>query len=189
MTKHLWTALRMTAISVIIFGFCYPVAIWGIGRVAFPWQSGGSYVRADGRVVGSAIVGELWRGPRYFHGRPSAAGKVGYDPTATGGSNLGPDSQALLAREIKTVGRLQRANPGAGAPPIDLVTESGSGIDPDISPADARYQAPRIAAARKLPLRRVLALISQETQGRTLGIFGEPRVNVLALDLALDRLR
>ncbi|MGC8484308.1 MAG: potassium-transporting ATPase subunit KdpC [Candidatus Baltobacteraceae bacterium] len=189
MLKHLSAALRMTTISVILFGLCYPVAIWGIGRVAFPWQSAGSYVRVNGHIVGSAIVGQRWQQPRYFHGRPSAAGKGGYDPTATGGSNLGPDSKALLTREIKTIAHLKRANPAAGAPPIDLVTESGSGIDPDISPADARYQAPRVAAARRLPLRRVLALIERQTQPRTFGILGEPRINVLALNLALDRLR
>ena len=176
----------MTAISVIIFGFCYPIAIWGIGRTAFSWQSAGSYVRVGGRVVGSAIVGQQWRRQRDFQGRPSA---TGYDPTATGGSNLGPDSKRLLARELKTIAQLKRANPAVGAPPIGLVTESGSGIDPDISPADARYQAPRVAAARKLPLRRVLALISQQTQPRMFGILGEPRINVLALNLALDRLR
>ena len=179
----------MTAISVVIFGFCYPIAIWGIGRAAFSWQSSGSYVRVGDRIVGSAIVGQLWRGARYFHGRPSAAGKEGYDPTATGGSNLGPDSKILLAREVKSIARLQRSNHSVGAAPVDLVTDSGSGIDPDISPADARYQAPRVAAARKLALDRVLSLISKETQGRTIGIFGEPEINVLALNLALDRLR
>ncbi len=178
----------MTVISIIIFGLCYPLAIWGIGRVALPWQSAGSFVRVGGHVVGSAIIGQSWKQRRYFHGRPSAAGKEGYDPTATGGSNLGPDSKALLARERATIAHLQLANPAGGEPPIDLVTESGSGIDPDIAPADARYQAPRVAAARKLPLRRVLALIAQETQPRELGMFGEPRINVLALNLALDRL-
>ncbi len=188
MFKHLWTAVRMTAISIIIFGLCYPLAIWGIGRAAFPWQSAGSFVRVNGHIVGSAIIGQSWTQRRYFHGRPSAAGKDGYDPMATGGSNLGPDSKTLFARESATIAWLHRANPNAGEPPIDLVTESGSGIDPDIAPADARYQAPRVAAARKLPLRRVLALIARETQPREFGIFGEPRVNVLALNLALDRL-
>jgi len=179
----------MTVISVLLFGVLYPIAIWGLARIAFPFQSAGSYVRVNGQSVGSAIVGERWTQARYFHGRPSAAGKRGYDPTATGASNLGPDSRALLAREMSRIAELRNENPrSAGLPPVGLVTASGSGIDPDISPADARYQAERVATARALPLRRVLATIASHIQPRTFGFLGEPRVNVLALNRALDRI-
>lgn len=178
----------MTAISVFLFGVLYPIAIWGLARIVFPFQSAGSFVRVNGTIIGSAIVGERWTQARYFHGRPSAAGKLGYDSTATGGSNFGPDSKALLAREIAGIAALRKQNPlSAGMPPVGLLAASGSGIDPDISPADARYQAARIAAARALPLRRVLAIIASHIEARTFGFLGEPRVNVLALNLALDR--
>ncbi len=189
MLKQLLTAVRITVISIVIFGFVYPALIWGIGRVTWPNQAGGSYVRAHGRIVGSRIIGQLWTRPQDFAGRPSAAGKDGYDPTATGASNDGPDSSALLARVRASLKALRSANPNAAQGiPIDLLTASGSGIDPDITPAAAYYQAPRVARARHLPVATVRRLIVAQTHQRTLGILGEPRVNVLELNLALDRL-
>lgn len=188
MLKFLLVALRMTAVTVVLLGFLYPLLIMGIAHLAFPAQSSGSFVRVGGRIVGSRIIGERWTQARYFHGRPSAAGSAGYDPLSTGASNLGPDSKKLIARVVARIATLRKDNPRApGMPPIGLLTASGSGIDPDISPSDARYQAERIAAARAIPLRRVLAVITAHTKPRTFGFLGEPRANVLALNLALDR--
>jgi K+-transporting ATPase ATPase C chain len=143
-----------------------------------------------GETVGSEIVGQLWTKPQYFHGRPSAAGKNGYDPTSTGGTNLAPSSKKLIDATKATVAALRKENPNATVPiPMDLVTSSASGIDPDISPDAAYYQAPRVAAARHLDVGRVNAVIARLTQSRTFGVLGEPHVNVLALNLALDGLR
>ena len=190
MVKHLGTSLRMTIISVIVLGLIYPFVMTGLAQVIFPHQANGSLVEVNGKIVGSSIIGQLWTKPQYFHGRPSAAGKNGYDPTATGGTNLGPSSKKLIDSTRATIAALKKENPHATVPiPMDLVTSSGSGIDPDISPQAAYYQAPRVAEARDMDVKTVDDLIARNTQGRTLGFLGEPRVNVLQLNLALDAAR
>lgn len=187
MIKHLGTSIRMTILSVILLGLLYPFVMTGLAQVLFPHQANGSLVETNGSVVGSAIIGQLWTKPQYFHGRPSAAGKSGYDPTSTGGTNLGPSSKKLIDSTRATIATLKKENPHATVPiPMDLVTSSGSGIDPDISPQAAYYQAPRVAEARKMNLKALDDLIARNTQGRTFGFLGEPRVNVLALNVALD---
>ncbi len=190
MIRHFGTALRITIVTVVMLGFIYPLAMTGIARILFPNQADGSMVESNGRIVGSAIVGQLWTKPAYFHGRPSAAGKNGYDPTSTGGTNYGPTSKKLMDSTKAAIAQLRKENPKATEPiPIDLVTSSASGIDPDISPQAALYQAPRVAGERRIEVGRVIALIAQHTRGRTFGILGEPRVNVLELNRALDALR
>jgi len=185
--SHLVTSLIYTVVSVVILGFVYPVAIWGIGLLAFPHQASGSMIIQNGKPIGSEIIGQLFTKPQYFQGRPSAAGKNGYDPTSTGGTNLAPTSKKLIDATKATIAALKKANPDAtGEPPMDLVTSSGSGIDPDISPEGAYYQAPRVAKARNIPLADVRAMVAAHITGRTLGILGEPRVNVLELNRALD---
>ena len=186
MIKHLGTSLRFTIVTVVVFGLLYPFAMTGLSQLFFPKQANGSVATVRGKTVGSEIVGQLWTKPQYFHGRPSAAGKNGYDPTATGGTNLGPTSKKLISSTRATIAALRKENPGAGKPPIDLVTSSGSGIDPDISPEAAYYQAARIANARHLSIGKVDALIAAHVHGRTLGFLGEPRVNVMELNLALQ---
>jgi K+-transporting ATPase ATPase C chain len=189
MIRHLGTALRVTIVSIVLLGFIYPLAMTAIAAVLFPRQANGSLVTVNGKVVGSSIIGQLWTKPQYFAGRPSAAGK-GYDPTSTGGTNLGPTSKKLIDSTKATIAELEKQNPdSAGPPPIDLVTSSGSGIDPDISPEAAYWQAPRVAKARGESLATVRALIAGHVQGRTFGFLGEPRVNVLEIDLALDGLK
>jgi potassium-transporting ATPase KdpC subunit len=186
MIRHLGTSLRVTAVSIILLGLIYPLAMTAIAQALFPRQANGSLVTVNGKVVGSSIVGQLWTRPQYFQGRPSAAGK-GYDPTATGGTNLGPTSKKLIDSTKATIAALEKANPDAsGPPPMDLITSSGSGIDPDISPAAAYWEAPRVATARRMNLAALDALVARHIQGRTFGFLGEPRVNVLELNLALD---
>jgi K+-transporting ATPase ATPase C chain len=188
MIQYLSTAIRVTVISIVIFGFLYPFAMTGFAQAIFPAQANGSLVRVNGQVVGSEIIGQLWTKAYYFQGRPSAAGKNGYDPTATGGTNLGPTSKKLVDATRATIAALRKANPDATvAIPMDLVTSSGSGIDPDISPEGAYYQAPRIAKARGVSLSAVEATIARRVEPPTWGILGSPRVNVLALNLDLDR--
>lgn len=187
--KHLGTSVLFTAVTVIAFGLIFPLIVTGIAQVLFPWQANGEIVVVNGKQVGSAIIGQLWTKPQYFHGRPSAAGK-GYDPTSTGGTNFGPTSKKLIDSTRATIAALKKDNPDATvAIPMDLVTSSASGIDPDISPEGAYYQAPRVAKARNLPVARVNALIARTTMPRTLGFLGEPRVNVLQLNMALDDLK
>jgi len=187
MLKHLGTSVRLTLITVVMLGFIYPVAMTGIAQAIFPKQANGSIVTVNGKPVASEIVGQLWTKPQYFHGRPSAAGK-GYDPTNTGGTNLGPTSKKLMDATKAAIAQVRKENPAQTTePPADLVTSSASGIDPDISPEGAYYQAARVAAARGIPVARVDALIAQHVRGRTFGFLGEPRVNVLELNLALDR--
>jgi potassium-transporting ATPase KdpC subunit len=189
MIRHLGTALRVTIVSIIIFGLIYPLAMTGIAQGLFPWQANGSMLSVNGKLVGSAIIGQLWTKPQYFQGRPSAAGK-GYDPTLTGGTNYGPTSKKLIASTKSTIAALEKENPDAtGPPPMDLVTSSGSGIDPDISPEGAYWEAPRVASARHMTLAAVDALIAQHVRGRTFGFLGEPHVNVLELNLALDGIK
>jgi K+-transporting ATPase ATPase C chain len=183
---HLLTSILYTVVTVILLGLIYPLVITLIGSLIFPHQANGSFVENNGKVVGSAIVGQLWTKPQYFQGRPSAAGK-GYDPTQTGGTNLAPTSKKLIDATKATIAALKKANPNAvGEPPMDLVTSSASGIDPDISPEAARWQIPRVAAARHMSAVALQAIVDAHIQGRMLGILGEPRVNVLELNLALD---
>ncbi|MBV8375197.1 MAG: potassium-transporting ATPase subunit KdpC [Candidatus Eremiobacteraeota bacterium] len=189
MLKHFGTAIRLTIVSVVLLGLIYPFVMTGIAQVLFPRQAGGSLVTVNGKVVGSWIIGQLWTKPQYFQGRPSAAGK-GYDPTSTGATNYGATSKKLIDSTRKTIAALEKQNPEAkGAPPMDLVTSSGSGIDPDISPEAAYWEAPRVAKARKLSLGAIDALVAAHVQGRIFGFLGEPHVNVLELNLALDGLK
>jgi potassium-transporting ATPase KdpC subunit len=188
MVKHLATAFRVTILSVVLLGLIYPLAMTGVAQALFPRQANGSLLVVNGRIVGSAIIGQLWTMPQDFQGRPSAAGK-GYDPTATGGTNYGPTSKKLIDSTQKTIAQLEKENPNAvGPPPMDLVTSSGSGIDPDISPEAAYWESPRVAKARHRSVASIDALIAKYIQGRTFGFLGEPRVNVLELNLALDDL-
>ena len=189
--RHLGSAVAFTLVSVVIFGLLYPLLIAGIARVAFPSQAEGSLLtRPGGTLVGSDIVGQSFTQAKYFQGRPSAAGKNGYDPTATGGTNLAPTSKKLIDATRATIASLQKANPNATEPvPMDLVTSSGSGIDPDISPEAALYEAPRVATARHLELTRIRSLVQAHVHGRELGFLGEPHVNVLELNLALDAMK
>ncbi len=190
MIQHFATSIRITIASVVIFGLLYPFAMTGLAQVLFPTQANGSLVMRNGGAIGSSLIGQLWSKPQFFHGRPSAAGKNGYDPTATGGTNYGPTSKKLMDATKATIAALQKENPNAAMPiPIDLVTSSASGIDPDISPEAALYQAPRIAAARHLPVDTVNRLIASTIEGRTFGFLGEPHVNVLKLNLALEDTR
>ena len=185
--RHTGTAVVYTILSVITLGVIYPIVMTLLAQLIFPAQAAGSFVNVNGRPVGSSIIGQLWTKPQYFHGRPSAAGK-GYDPTSTGGTNLGPTAKKLIDATRDAIAALKKENPDATGPiPIDLVTSSASGIDPDISPQAAVYQAPRIAKARGMELANVLALIREHERGRTLGFLGEPRVNVMELNLALDQ--
>lgn len=185
--SHLVPALLFTAVSVVALGFIYPAVIWLIGVVAFPHQANGSLIVSGGQVIGSELVGQTFTKPQYFHGRPSAAGKNGYDPTQTGGTNLGPTSKKLIDSIAAAVAALKKENPDATGPiPPELVTSSASGIDPDISPAGAYYQIPRIAKARGVSQDTIRAFVDAHIQGRTLGILGEPHVNVVELNRALD---
>jgi K+-transporting ATPase ATPase C chain len=189
MIRHLGTALRVTIVSIVLLGLIYPFVMTGLAQVLFPRQANGSLITVNGKVVGSAIIGQLWTKPQYFAGRPSAAGK-GYDPTATGGTNFGPTSKKLIDSTKATIDALKKQNPDAnGPPPMDLVTSSGSGIDPDITPEGAYWEAPRVAKARRMNVADVNALIARHVTGRTFGFLGEPRVNVLELNLALDGLK
>jgi K+-transporting ATPase ATPase C chain len=184
--SHIVTSVLYTIVTVIVLGLIYPLLITGLGMLLFPHQANGSFVESNGKVVGSEIIGQLWTKPQYFQGRPSAAGK-GYDPTSTGGTNLAPTSKKLMDATKATIAALKKANPQAiGEPPIDLVTSSGSGIDPDISPEAAAWQIPRVATARHLTPAAVKTIVDANTAGRTFGILGESRVNVLALNRALD---
>lgn len=185
--SHVLTSVLYTIVTVILLGLVYPVVMTGLGMLIFPHQANGSLVTVNGKVVGSEIIGQLWTKPQYFQGRPSAAGKNGYDPTNTGGTNFGATSKKLMDATKATITSLKKANPDAvGEPPIDLVTSSASGIDPDISPAAAAWQIPRVAKARHMTEAAVKAIVDAHTAGRILGILGEPHVNVLELNLALD---
>ncbi len=172
----------------VLTGFIYPAVITGLCQVFFPHQANGSLIIVRGRVRGSSLIGQNFAGPEYFHPRPSAADSPGYDPMASGGSNLGPTSRALYERVKADVAQFRQENPTHRGPiPADAVTASASGLDPDISPGSALAQAARIARARGVSLRRIRRLVQEHTQHRQLGFLGEPRVNVLEINRALDR--
>jgi K+-transporting ATPase ATPase C chain len=185
MLSHLRPALVSMGLFTALLGLAYPLAVTGVAQAAFPVQANGSLVRdGGGRVIGSALIGQAFAKPGYFHGRPSAAGN-GYDAAASSGSNMGPLNDKLIDREKTDAAALRAENPGAIIP-ADAVTTSASGLDPDVSPANARFQAPRIAKARGVPENEVTALIDGQVQRPLLGFIGQPRVNVLALNRALD---
>jgi len=184
MRSNLMVAVRFTLITTVIFGLGYPLSVTLLSQWIFPDQANGSLIMKDGKVVGSRLIAQAFTGDRYFHPRPSAAGS-GYDATSSGGSNLAPTNQALVTRVQQDVAKLQKENPGA-AIPADLVTTSGSGLDPDISPAAAEFQIPRVAKARGMNADDLRRLVARHTKPRQLGLLGEPRVNVLELNLDLD---
>lgn len=185
--KQLWIALKVTVLLTIITGIAYPLLVTGLANVLFPHQAAGSLIRVNGKVVGSELIGQKFTRPEYFHGRPSAAGD-GYDGLSSGGSNLGPTNQKLADRVKSDVAQFHSENPSYTGPvPPDLVTASGSGLDPDISPEAAEAQIGRVAAARGMTADAVRAIVAVNTEPRQFGLLGEPRVNVLKLNLALDR--
>jgi K+-transporting ATPase ATPase C chain len=187
--RQLWPAVGLTLVLTLVTGILYPLAITIVAQLAFPSQANGSLITAaDGRVVGSALIGQASSEPHYFWGRLSAAGADGYDANASAGSNLGPTSAALIVRVEADAARM-RAEHGDAPVPVDLVTTSASGLDPHISPAAAEYQVARVAAARGVDPQEVRALVGQHTELPVLGFLGRPRVNVLELNLALDGLR
>jgi K+-transporting ATPase ATPase C chain len=184
MKKDLQIAIRFTLVTTILFGLAYPLVVTGLSQWFFPRQSNGSLVTRDGKVVGSQLIGQTFSSDSYFHARPSNAGD-GYDAANSSGSNLAPTNHALIERVQGDVAKLRAENPNAPIP-VDLVTASGSGLDPHISPAAAEFQVPRVARARKISQDSLRALIARHTEARQFGVFGEPRVNVLELNLDLD---
>jgi K+-transporting ATPase ATPase C chain len=185
--KQLWIALKITVLLTIITGIAYPLLVTGLANVLFPHQATGSLIRVNGKVVGSELIGQKFTRPEYFHGRPSAAGD-GYDGLSSGGSNFGPTNQKLADRVKSDVDKFCSENPSYTGPvPPDAVTASGSGLDPDISPEAAEAQIARVATARGMAPEAVRAMVAANTEPRQFGLLGEPRVNVLKLNLALDR--
>jgi potassium-transporting ATPase KdpC subunit len=185
MKKLLINSILITIVTTVLLGIIYPLVVTGIAQLLFPKQANGSLIVQDGKVVGSRLIGQPFTSPGYFHSRPSNAGAAGYDGTASGGSNLGPTNKQLTDRVAASVQALQAENPGTPIP-VDLVTASGSGLDPDISIAAAEFQIPRIVKERHVSEQNVRDLIAKHTEGRTFGFLGEPRVNVLQLNLDLD---
>jgi len=186
MKKNLITAVLMTIATTVLLGILYPMLVTGLAQLIFPKQANGQLIqRADGVVIGSRLIGQPFSGPGYFHSRPSAAGAAGYDASASGGSNLGPTNAQLIARVSGDVAKLQAENPGAPIP-VDLVTTSGSGLDPDITPAAAQFQIHRVALERRISEVEVASLVRENFENRQWGFLGEPRVHVLELNIALD---
>src|SRR5712675_119204 len=184
MKKNLLISLWFTLVTTVLFGLLYPLAVTGLSQLLFPVKANGQLIEKDGRLLGSRIIGQAFTGPGYFHSRPSNAG-TGYDPTSSGGSNLAPTNKNLLERVKGDVQKLQAENPNAPIP-VDLVTASGSGLDPEISPAAAEFQIPRVARERGMKEEDVRALVQKHTLHRQFGFLGEPRVRVLELNLDLD---
>jgi potassium-transporting ATPase KdpC subunit len=187
MKKNLLTAIWMTILTTVLLGIIYPLAITALARVAFPRQANGELIQSSARTLGSSLIGQPFSSPGYFRSRPSAAGAGGYDADASGGgaSNLGPTNQALITRVNGDVQKAKAENPGAKVP-VDLVTTSASGLDPHITPAAAEFQLPRVAHERGMSEWDVRRLVAKHTEGRQFGFLGEPRVNVLELNLELD---
>jgi potassium-transporting ATPase KdpC subunit len=183
--RTIWPAVALLLAMTLITGVAYPVLVTAVAQVAFPSQANGSMIVVDGKTVGSSLIGQAFSDPKYFWGRLSAAGKDGYDASGSAGSNLGPTSKDLIDRITADVDRLRAAN-GGGPVPVDLVTTSASGLDPDISPAAAGYQVARVAAARGMSEADVRVAVARHTEQPLLGFLGEPRVNVLLLNLDLD---
>ena len=187
--KNFVTAVLMTIVTTILLGLVYPLIVTGLAQVIFPDKANGQLIRnADGIVIGSRLIGQPFSSPGYFRSRPSAAGANGYDASASSGSNLGPTNPKLIDRVKADVARLQAENPGKPVP-IDLVTTSGSGLDPHISPAAAEFQVPRVARERDMSEEEVRQIVATHTDGRQFGFLGEPRVNVLELNIDLDNRR
>ena len=186
MKKNLLISVWFTLVTTVMFGLIYPLGITGLSQLLFPRKANGQLIERNGKLVGSRIIGQAFTGAGYFHSRPSSAGTGnGYDPTSSSGSNLGPTNKALLDRVNGDVQKLRAENPSAPIP-IDLVTSSGSGLDPEISPAAAEFQVPRVARGRGISEQELRALVQKHTLGRQFGFLGEPRVNVLELNLDLD---
>ena len=186
--KQLMIAIKATLLLTLITGLLYPLAVTGLAQILFPHQANGSLQVVNGKTVGSELIGQRFTKPEYFHGRPSAAGNDGYDGLASGGSNLGPTNQHLADRVRDDIKKFRAENPTYTGPvPADLLTTSASGLDPHISPASAQAQVARVAAARSLSAESIQQLVTAHTESRQYGLFGEPRVNVLALNLALDQ--
>ncbi|MCI0564977.1 MAG: potassium-transporting ATPase subunit KdpC [Nitrososphaera sp.] len=183
--KHIYPAITMTIVLTILVGIIYPFVVTGLVQVLFKEKAQGSLIEKDGKVMGSRLIGQPFQGPGYFHSRPSAAGN-GYDAAASSGTNLGPTSKKLIEEKVKVAAEsLHSENPNLPIP-VDLVTSSASGLDPHITPAGAEFQVPRVARERSMREDEVRKLVREHTEGRQFGILGEPRVNVLELNLALD---